>query len=104
MNHINEINSEGFAIIDNVYSENEIEKIISEQISEVRLPPNLPKEIYENLPDETGVYYMHNQAGEVIYVGKSNEIKTRIRSHCQDAHNKVRGLKMMEEIYDISYL
>lgn len=81
----------------------QIEKIISEQISEVRLPPNLPKEIYENLPDETGVYYMHNQAGEVIYVGKSNEIKTRIRSHCQDAHNKVRGLKMMEEIYDISY-
>ena len=30
MNHINEINSEGFAIIDNVYSENEIEKIIAE--------------------------------------------------------------------------
>ena len=30
MKHINEINSEGFAIIDNVYSENEIEKIISE--------------------------------------------------------------------------
>lgn len=30
MNHINEINSEGFAIIDNVYSESEIEKIISE--------------------------------------------------------------------------
>lgn len=30
MKHINEINSEGFTIIDNVYSENEIEKIISE--------------------------------------------------------------------------
>lgn len=30
MNHINEINSEGFVIIDKVYSENEIEKIISE--------------------------------------------------------------------------
>ena len=30
MKHINEINSEGFAIIDKVYSENEIEKIITE--------------------------------------------------------------------------
>jgi ectoine hydroxylase-related dioxygenase (phytanoyl-CoA dioxygenase family) len=30
MKHINEINSEGFAIIDKVYSDNEIEKIISE--------------------------------------------------------------------------
>ena len=30
MKHINEINSEGFAIIDKVYSENEIEKIIFE--------------------------------------------------------------------------
>lgn len=30
MNYLNEINSEGFAIIDNVYSENEINTIISE--------------------------------------------------------------------------
>lgn len=30
MNYLNEINSEGFAIIDKVYSENEINKIISE--------------------------------------------------------------------------
>jgi ectoine hydroxylase-related dioxygenase (phytanoyl-CoA dioxygenase family) len=30
MNYIKEINSEGFAVIDKVYSENEIEKIISE--------------------------------------------------------------------------
>jgi ectoine hydroxylase-related dioxygenase (phytanoyl-CoA dioxygenase family) len=30
MNYLNKINSEGFAIIDHVYSENEIEKIISE--------------------------------------------------------------------------
>ncbi len=30
MKHINEINSEGFAIIENIYSENEIEKIIAE--------------------------------------------------------------------------
>lgn len=30
MNYLNKINSEGFAIINNVYSENEIEKIISE--------------------------------------------------------------------------
>lgn len=82
---------------------NKIQEIISEQIAEIKLPPHLPREIYDNLPDETGVYYMHNQQGDVIYVGKSNDIKARIRSHCHDAHNKVRGLKMIEEMYDISY-
>ena len=39
MKHINELKSEGFTIIDNVYSENEIEKIISEieKITEIEI-------------------------------------------------------------------
>ena len=35
-------------------------------------------EIISNLPAVTGVYYIHNSDGEIIYIGKSKNIKGRI--------------------------
>ncbi len=34
-----------------------------------------------NLPDSPGVYLFFGSAGEVLYVGKSKTIRTRVRSH-----------------------
>ncbi len=45
------------------------------------LPPNLPKGDFDRLPAKAGVYYFHNQRGEVIYVGKAINIKKRIAGH-----------------------
>ncbi len=79
------------------------ESLLKSQMQEVKLPPHLSKETFDALPDDTGVYYMHNLEGEVIYVGKSNSIKDRIASHFREAHKKSRALRMIEEVMDISY-
>ena len=47
----------------------------------IRLNPKLqlePKllDILETLPTITGVYYIHKSDGEIIYIGKSNNIKS----------------------------
>lgn len=81
----------------------DLDEVLTEQIAEVRLPPNLPKQIFEDLPDETGVYYFHDVTGKVIYVGKSNGIKYRVKSHFHEAHKTQRTLRMIEEIHDVSY-
>lgn len=39
-----------------------------------QLAPKL-LDIIQNIPSETGVYYMHNEAGNVIYIGKSKTSK-----------------------------
>ncbi len=57
--------------------------------------------IIENLPEDTGVYYFHNKDGDVIYIGKSKNIKKRVRSHFNHFSSE-RSLRMLEQIYDIT--
>ena len=52
----------------------------------VRLTPRHqmePKlmELLSSLPSETGVYYIHNSDGDIIYIGKSKNIKKRVNQH-----------------------
>lgn len=41
----------------------------------------MPKEVFDSLPEKTGVYYFHDEHGKVIYVGKAINIRSRIYSH-----------------------
>ncbi len=41
----------------------------------------LPREIIAALPDSPGVYLFYGPLGELLYVGKSKTIRTRVRSH-----------------------
>jgi len=67
------------------------------------LPPNLPKETFESLPEETGVYYFHNEKGEVIYVGKARSIRDRIISHFTNSVDGGIKAKRNSHIYDITF-
>jgi len=41
----------------------------------------LDKNLINNLPDAAGVYLFYGASGELLYVGKSKTIRTRVRSH-----------------------
>lgn len=49
--------------------------------------------IIEELPTETGVYYIHNEAGDIIYIGKSNNIKKRITQHFTGTNSKSKKIQ-----------
>jgi DNA polymerase-3 subunit epsilon len=78
-----------------------IEKSINIKSKEATIPPNLKKEIYESLPDETGVYYFLNGEGQIIYIGKAIHIKQRIYQHFTSA--KGAKLPFLNEVHDIHY-
>ena len=59
-----------------------------------RIASNL-KTIIEELPTETGVYYIHNEAGEIIYIGKSNNIKKRITQHFTGTNTKSKKIQTL---------
>ncbi len=65
------------------------------------LPPLLPKEVFDGLPEKEGVYYFRNAQNEVIYVGKANNIKQRVASHIYDKAKKEVSLCM--ETANITY-
>ena len=51
---------------------------------EATLPPLLPKDVIDNLPEREGVYYFRNSDNEVLYIGKAINIKKRVLSHFYD--------------------
>ncbi|PZD79707.1 exonuclease domain-containing protein [Mesonia sp. K7] len=57
--------------------------------------------ILETLPTDTGVYYFHNEKGDIIYIGKSKNIKKRINQHFTNESKKAK--QMQREVNEITY-
>ncbi len=63
--------------------------------------PDLDPGIFKRLPEEPGVYYFYNNRLEVIYIGKSKNIRNRVMSHF--ANNSTgKAMQMRSQIADIS--
>lgn len=52
-------------------------------------------------PSEIGVYYMHNEAGEIIYIGKSKNIKKRLTQHFTNDNRKSKKIQL--EVAAVTY-
>ncbi len=83
--------------------ENHIETALKRTSKEQHLPPNLDKNVLENLPATCGVYYFHDNFGRVIYVGKAKNIRSRVYGHFTyaDYHGKENDLR--NSVYSITY-
>ena len=58
-------------------------------------------DIIEKLPSKTGVYYIHNEKGNLIYIGKSRNIKKRINQHFTGTSSKSK--KIQREVFTVTY-
>jgi len=81
----------------------EIEKMIKKTAQDQRLPPNLPPDDFNNLPDKPGVYYFYNQAKKVIYVGKAINLKKRVSSHFTGNNINPQRQHFLRDIHGISF-
>lgn len=84
-------------------TEGVIPAMLKKGSKEQLLPPNLPKEEFDKLPNKTGVYYFYNDKAKVIYVGKAKDIKKRISQHFTGNNPNPQRQHFMREIYSISY-
>ncbi len=59
----------------------------------------------KKLPDNPGVYIMHDEADDIIYVGKAVNLKNRVRQYFQSAKNKSPKIrKMVPKIARFEYV
>lgn len=59
----------------------------------------------KKIPEKPGVYLMKDELGEIIYIGKANSLKNRVRQYFQsnkNQHPKVRA--MVEHIAEFEYI
>lgn len=70
-------------------------------VRESLLPKNFTLEKLHEAPEKCGVYYFHDEAGDVIYVGKSLNIKKRIAEHFSVKTEK--AAKLQDKVADVSW-
>jgi DNA polymerase-3 subunit epsilon len=58
-------------------------------------------DILNSLPTVTGVYYIYNESGNLIYIGKSKNIKKRINQHFTGITTSAK--KIQQEVYTVTY-
>ena len=84
--------------------EKDIEKQIVKDFIKLEVEKGIaPKllDIVASLPSTTGVYYIHNEKSNLIYIGKSRNIKKRINQHFTGTSAKCK--KIQAEVYTVTY-
>ncbi len=78
-------------------------EIIAETLRKEIKPELNPKMlgIIESTPSETGVYYMHNSAGEIIFIGRSKNIRKKLIQHFTNDNRKSKRLQL--EVKKVTY-
>lgn len=62
------------------------------------------KEILSRLPQEPGVYLMHDSEGGIIYIGKANSLKKRVSSYFMKKDHDPKTSILVKNICDIEYI
>ncbi len=60
--------------------------------------------IINNLPGKSGVYQFINDKGKVIYVGKANNLRHRVRSYFHDNIPSAKTAVLVKKIYDVELI
>lgn len=84
--------------------EKDLEKIIIKELIKTEIEKGIaPKllDIVQSMPSRTGIYYIHNDKGNLIYIGKSRNIKKRINQHFTGKSSKCK--KIQTEVFAVTY-
>jgi DNA polymerase-3 subunit epsilon len=73
-----------------------VEEIMTRRIDKIK------SYILKKLPEECGVYYFLDKEGNIIYIGKSNNMYNRALSHF-NTHEK-KGKRMLNELYNVDFV
>jgi len=77
------------------------EEGIKKVMGDRAIPINLDAAKVRSLPETPGVYFFYGKDGEVLYIGKSKNLKTRVMSHFSQDHSVQKEMRISEEIYRV---
>ncbi len=78
-----------------------IESQLRRHAPEQWLPPQLPPAVFEALPEKPGVYILEGAGGRPLYIGKSVNVKKRVRQHFG---GKMQSSRRQEFLRDVTHI
>lgn len=93
-----------FARVTREKSSESIAEAIQKQLKNQSLPPHLASEEIERLPSSPGVYLFYGDNDSLLYVGKSVDIRSRVKSHFSGDHRAHKGMRLSQQVRRIDHV
>jgi DNA polymerase-3 subunit epsilon len=84
-------------------AQSDIERALDEIIHLRSVPAHLPQELADELPELPGVYRFHGEGDALLYVGKANNIRTRVLAHWQGSARDAKSQRLGELTRRVSW-
>lgn len=84
--------------------EKDLEKTIVKDFIKLEIEKGIAPKLLDllgQMPNKTGIYYIHNEGGNLIYIGKSRNIKKRINQHFTATNKKSK--RIQAEVFTITH-
>jgi len=87
-----------FAVQD---TQQEVQGLVDSSIKLTRLPAGLSENAVLELPEECGVYYFGDKNNDLVYIGKSKNIRKRAKQHF--SKHTVKSDKLFNQVSSIDF-
>ena len=81
---------------------NNLKTFIQQELNPKSMHPNLDLGVIDDLPTKAGVYRFYNEFNQLIYIGKSINIKKRVEQHLRNTKT-AKGIKLIQDIAHVDY-
>jgi DNA polymerase-3 subunit epsilon len=72
-------------------------------LNDSRLPPHLPADLADDLPEGPGVYLFRGEGGALLYVGKSRNLRSRVFDHFASEHRSSKESKLARQVRSVEW-
>jgi DNA polymerase-3 subunit epsilon len=77
---------------------------VTDALREPRLPAHLPSELADDLPEGPGVYLFRDEAGALLYVGKSRNLRSRVFDHFAAEHRSGKESRLTRQVRRVEWI
>ena len=85
-------------VLQREFDEEAITRAVNEQLKSPSLPPKLPPDALDDLPEGPGVYLFYDEKDAPLYVGKSVKLRSRVMSHFSGDHSSAKDMRISQQI------
>ena len=68
------------------------------------LPSHIDRELIDEIPNRPGVYLFYSENKQPLYIGKSNDLRSRVMSHFQSSLTNRKEMKLSLQVRDIDWI
>lgn len=77
---------------------------VQQQLKRPSLPPHLPPDALDDLPESPGVYLFYGENDALLYVGKSVNLRSRVLTYFAKGSSENRELRITHDIRRIDWI